>query len=456
MKHSVLRFCILAVVLTAIAAFGTDSRKPNMIFIMVDDAGLGDFGCYGGKHIPTPNVDRLAKEGMLFSNAYSGSAVCAPTRATLMTGRHTGHNQRRANNSKDGLIHLADDEVTVAEVLKKAGYATGGFGKWGLGNPNTSGVPEKQGFDVFFGYYDQKHAHDYYTDHLIRNSERVPLPGNADGKRTQYSHDLVADETLKFIEQNKDKPYFAYAAWTLPHGKYEIPSNAPFDKKPWPEQVRNYAAMIARIDTDVGRLVAKLKELKLDKNTLVFFTSDNGANAPFVEPLGSSAGLRGIKRDLHEGGIRAPFIAWWPGKIRAGTRSDLLTSHVDFLQTAADIAKVEAPKNVDGISILPTLLGKPQSVKHDFLYWEIYEGPSPFQQAVRYINWKGYRTALKGPLELYNLESDPAESKDISKGHPEIVKQIEGIMAQEHISSPHWIPTVDPQKTAAKKKAKKS
>lgn len=357
-------------------AFAATTEKPNIIFILADDAGIGDFSAYGCKYGTTPNIDRLAAEGMKFTQAYSGSAVCGPTRCVLMTGQHTGHGLRRANNSNDGLLSLPPNQVTVARLLHDAGYATGGFGKWGLGNPNSTGVPEKQGFDVFFGYYDQTHAHDYFTDHLIRNSENVPVPQDGNKTWTEYSHTLIANETLKFIEQNKDRPFFCYAAWTPPHGDYVIPSDAPYSDKSWKQVDKNYAAMVALLDRDVGRVVQKLKDLGIEKNTLLIFSSDNGANANFIKPLGSTGGLRGYKRLLYEGGIRAPLIARWPGKIKPGTTSDLLTSHVDFLTSAAELSGVAKPGNADGISILPTLLGPPQTATHSDLYFEIYEPQS--------------------------------------------------------------------------------
>lgn len=438
------------------SARAADVTRPNIVFILADDSGLGEFGCYGGKTIPTPNVDRLAQEGMLFTRAYSGSAVCAPTRCVIMTGQHPGHGLRRANQSKNGLLSLATDTMTTARMLHDAGYATGGFGKWGLGNEGTTGAAEKQGFDIFYGYYDQVHAHDYFPDDLTRNGVRERLPGNSGGKGTQYSHDLIEAETLKFIEASAKttKPFFCYAAWTLPHGKFEIPSYAQFADRPWPEPVKIHAAMIARLDTGVGRIMAKLRELGLDKNTLVIFSSDNGAEGPGRVTFNATAGLRGFKRDLHEGGIRAPFIARWPGKIAAKTTSDLLTSHVDFMATVAELAGAKLPRN-DGISIVPTLLARAQTAKHESLYWEIYEGPAPFQQAVRQGKWKGYRTGTKAPLELYDLEADPAEGNNIAAKNPDAVRAIEAIMAREHVPSPNYDAPEGPstRKGGGKKKA---
>ncbi|MDQ3621879.1 MAG: arylsulfatase [Verrucomicrobiota bacterium] len=452
-----LRFLAAALLALVLSAFPgvAQTARPNIIFILADDLGLGDVGCYGNKVVQTPHIDRLAAEGMQFLRAYSGSAVCAPSRSVLMTGKHSGHCNRRANQSKNGLIPMAPGEVTVAEALKQAGYATGGFGKWGLGNPGTTGVPEKQGFDLWFGYYDQVHAHSYFPAYLVRNSERVPLPGNEGGKTGQYSHELIVGETLNFIEANQARPFLVYAAWTLPHGKHEIPSDAPYSDRPWPQPVKNHAAMITRLDADIGRLLQKLKELGLEERTLILFSSDNGADGPGVQTFNGTAGLRGRKRHLYEGGIRAPFIARWSGKIQPGTKSELLTSQVDFLATAADLAGAATPDETDGISISPTLLGQPQTAKHDHLYWEIYEGPVPFQQAVRLGDCKGYRTALKGPLELYDLRKDPAEGANVAAQHPEIVEKITSLMAAEHVRSEHWDPVDLPGDKPAKKRAAK-
>jgi arylsulfatase A-like enzyme len=410
--------------------------KPNIIYILLDDAGIGDFSAYGCKYGVTPNIDRLATEGMKFTRAYSGSAVCAPSRMVLMTGQHTGHILRRANQSKVGLLALPAGQTTVARMLQNAGYATGGFGKWGLGNPETAGVAEKQGFDVFFGYYDQKHAHNHYTDYLIRNSVKVPIQQSGKHTWADYAPTRIADETLSFIEQNKDRPFFCYAAWTPPHGDYVIPENPVFSGKPWPEEIKNYAAMVALADRDVGRVMQKLKDLGIDDRTLVIFSSDNGANPEFIEPLGSTGGLRGHKRMLYEGGTRAPLIVRWPGKIQPGTTSDLLTAFVDFLPTAAELSGLPAPKGIDGHSIVPTLLGKGQPTRHESLYFEIYE--PYFQQAVRMGDWKGYRLGTKAPLELYDLNADPAEKQNIAAAHPDIVRKIEAIMKAEHSPSPYY------------------
>ena len=274
------------------------------------------------------------------------------------------------------------------------------------------------------------------------------VPGKP-GKGNAYSPDMIVDQTLKFIEDNKTHPFFCYAAWTLPHGQFVSPDASAFADRPWTQPVKNQAAMIARLDADVGRVVTKLRELGLADNTVVIFTSDNGAEGPGRTVWNGTAGLRGFKRHLYEGGIRAPFIVHWPGTVTTGRESDLLTSHVDVLATACELASRPAPHDTDGISLVPTLLGRKQSARHDWLYWEIYEGPHPFQQAVRMNHWKGYRTALHGPLELYDLRSDPKEQSNIAAKHPNVVMQIEGIMTQQHVPNPNWKPT---EKPADKKK----
>ena len=452
---SILSSALLLAPLAAVhAAHAPQSAKPNIVFIMADDAGIGDFTPYGCKYGVTPNIDRLAREGMKFTQAYSGNAVCSPSRCVLMTGLHPGHAAIRANAGSSASTDrrfqaLPAGQATVAKLLHEAGYATGGFGKWGLGNPGEISVPEKEGFDVFFGYYDQTHAHNYYTDHLVRNSVNVPIQQSGKHTWEDYSHTRIANETLKFIEDNKDHPFFCYAAWTPPHGRYEIPSNAPYSDKPWKEPVKNYAAMVALLDQDVGRVLQKLQELGLDDQTLVVFSSDNGANVEFIQTLGSTGGLRGHKRLLYEGGTRAPLIARWPGKIQPGSTSDLLTSFIDFMPTAADIGGVAAPKGIDGFSILPTLLGRKQPASHEFLYFEIYE--PYFQQSVRWGDWKGYRLGTQEKLELYDLKTDPAEKHDVAAANPDRVKKLESIMAAEHTASPQY---TTPERHKALKKGK--
>lgn len=432
-------------VLLAWASVALAADRPNIIFVMADDQGYGDLGCYGSKHVQTPAMDQLAREGMRFTDCYSGSAVCGPTRAVLMTGLHPGHARRRDNTAKARLddfpdrplVPLRESDVTIASVLKEAGYATGGFGKWGIGNPGTTGTPEQHGFDHFYGYLDQVHAHTFYTHELWRDGKMEPLPGNENGKEGTYSHDVIADAALDFIRKYQDQPFFLYLPYTPPHGKYVVPSDAPYSDKPWSQTVKNYAAMITRMDGDVAEMMALLKELKIDEKTIVFYTSDNGPNRPFLKDLNSGGPFRGIKRDLYEGGIRCPMIVRWPGKVEAGTVSDFAWTHKDFFATACELAGIKAPSGLDSVSVLPTLLGKDQSPQ-PYLYWEIF---SPFHQAVRMGDWKVVRFGTEEPMELYDLRSDIAESKNIAKQHPEVVAKIAQIMINARTDDPYW-PTV--------------
>ena len=433
--------------------------KPNIIFVMLDDAGIGDFGCYGQKKIKTPVMERMAREGMRFTQAYTGSPVCGPCRCILMTGLHSGHSTRRGNRTtanppgtgKDrGLVPLRADDVTVAAMLKKAGYVTGGFGKWGLGNPGTTGVPEKHGFDHFYGYLDQVHAHSYYPSHLDHDGKREELPGNAGGKRGTYSHHLLAEGALDFIRTYKDKPFFLYLPYTLPHGKYEIDDNSQYAGQSWSTTLKNYAAMITLADRDVGRMLDLLKELGLDENTIVFYTSDNGPNQPFLQTFNSAAGLRGTKSSLYEGGIRMPMVVRWPGKVPAGVVSDFPWMFADFMPTAADIAGIDPPANLDGMSILPTLLGKKQK-PHEAIYWEFH---SPFHQAVRMGTFKGVRFGTKEPLELYDIDADPSEKNDLAAKNPNLVKKMEAYLATNRTDSKYW-PTKEKRGARKGKKGKR-
>ncbi len=421
--------------------------KPNIIYIMIDDAGYGDFGAFGSKQVHTPAMDRLCREGTKFTNHYSGSAVCAPTRCVLMTGLHTGHCRRRDNTAKAnidradtgrGLVFLKKEDLTVAEVLKKAGYTTGGIGKWALGNPGFDGEPGKQGFDHWFGYLDQVHAHDHYTEELWQDGKMVPVPGNEGKGEKVYAHDLFEAETLKFIKRYKEGPFFLYLAYTLPHGSYVIPPEDPacalYADKPWARPVKNYAAMITRVDRSVDKVLDLLKELGIDGGTIVFYTSDNGPNAPFVKDLDSAGGFRGTKRQLYEGGLRAAMGVRWPGKVPAGKTSDFVWDMRDVFPTACDLAGVDAPGHLDGMSVLPTLLGKKQG-PHEHLYWEIH---GPFQQAVRMGKWKGIRFGTQEPLELYDLETDAGEQNNISAQHPSIVAKLTRIMGESRTETQFW------------------
>ena len=404
----------------------------------------------------------MADEGMRFTSVYAGSTVCAPSRCALMTGQHTGHCYIRGNSA----LALRPEDVTVGEVLKQAGYRTGVIGKWGLGLEGSTGVPGKKGFDEWFGYLDQHHAHNYYPEFLWRsdpqgNERRVLLDKNQNGQKGEYSHDYFTFTALNFLNINKDKPFFLYLAYTIPHANNELtratgngmeaPGDSPYANEPWPEPEKNKATMISRLDRDVGILLAKLKDLKIDDNTIVFFSSDNGphkegGNDPdFFESRGP---LRGIKRDLYEGGIRVPTIVRWPGKIKAGVVSDSPWAFWDFLPTAAEIAGVKSPPNIDGISILPTLLGQQQTNQHEFFYWEFHERGS--KQAVRMGDWKAVRLEPGKPLELYNLKTDLGEKENIASKNPEIVAKIESYLKTARTESAQW-----PLKPAEEKKAEK-
>lgn len=440
---------LVAVVFSANpTALAAEAVQPNIVFIMADDLGYGDVGCYGQQIVQTPVMDRLAAEGLRCTSCYAGSTVCAPSRCVLMTGKHTGHARVRGNN----LIPLESDDVTVAEVLKSAGYTTGIFGKWGLGEPDTPGIPTRQGFDQWFGYLNQRHAHNYYPEYLWRNTEKVMLEGNLNGKRTQYSADLIMDEALAFIKDT-DEPFFLYLAVTLPHANnergretgngMEIPSDEPYSDRDWPQQQKNHAAMITRFDSDVGRVMQALADKGIDDDTIVFVTSDNGPHregGADPEFFNSSGPLRGIKRDLTDGGIRVPMIVRWPGKIEADTISHEAWSFQDILPTAAELASTASPEGIDGVSMVPTLLGSQiaghEQAEHEYLYWEFHE--RGFKQAVRMGPWKGIRNKPGRPIELYHVVTDLAEENDVAKNHPELVAEIETIFETARTPSPHW------------------
>ena len=442
---------------------GAGSReRPNIIFILADDLGYGDLGCYGQQTIQTPNLDRMAVEGMIFTDHYAGTCVCAPSRCSLMTGLHTGHTYIRGNSEVQpmGQLPLPAETVTLPKLLKQAGYTTGLIGKWGLGGPGSTGIPNKQGFDYFFGYLCQRHAHNYYPEFLFRNEERVPLanevkpinpPSGVATKRVQYSHDLFSAAALDFVARHKRKPFFLYLAYTIPHanneaGKngMEVPSHGPYADERWPRPEKGYAAMITRMDADIGRLLARLKALGLDEKTLVLFSSDNGPHkegGADPEFFDSNGPLRGQKRDLYEGGIRVPLIARWPGQIAAGSGTNHVCAFWDFLPTCCDLARVAPPEHIDGISILPTLFGEPErQEEHPYLYWEFHEQGK--KQAVRVGDWKAVRLNVAkdpdGPIELYKLKDDLGEERNVADQHPEIVQQMAEIMKTARTPSEHW------------------
>ncbi len=420
------------------------ARKPNILFILADDLGYGDPGCYGQRQIPTPNIDRLAAEGTRFTQAYAGSTVCAPSRCALMTGFDTGHARIRGN----ARVPLQPSDVTVAKLLKSAGYRTGIIGKWGLGNAGSPGIPNLQGFDEWYGYLDQQHAHLYYPDALWHNREQEVLGRNL-GLRQEYSHDLFTTHALDFIQQQKSNPFFLYLAYTIPHANdelgrdtgngMEVPSDAPFSDRDWPQTEKNFAAMVTRMDRDIGRVMEQLRAQRIDGDTLVFFTSDNGPHKEGghdPEFFHSSGPLRGIKRDLYEGGIRVPMIARWPGHVPAGRTSEQVWAFWDFLPTAAELAGAAPPAGIDGVSMLPAILGRPQARQHDYLYWEFHE--RGFQQAIRAGDWKAVRLTAGGALELYNLREDLGEKDNVAAAHPDIVRKMEATLATARTNSPDF------------------
>ncbi len=433
---------------------------PNIVFILADDLGYGDVGCYGQKRIQTPNIDRLAKEGLRFTDFYAGCTVCAPSRCVLMTGYHTGHAHIRGNAGRERpeIQVLRDSDVTVAEVLKKAGYATALCGKWGLGDEGTIGTPNKQGFDYFFGYFNQFHAHNYYPAYLIKNEDRYPLKNVVPGdgpfgvgvatKQVDYSADFITAEALKWVEEHHRQPFFLYYSPTLPHANneggqngMEVPDLGQYANTDWPPQQKAHAAMITRMDSDVGRLMELLKTLGVDQNTIVFFSSDNGphregGNNPDFN--NSNGPLKGIKRDLTEGGIRVPFIARWPDHIAPGV-SHFAGGFQDMMPTLAELTESTdaVPKNIDGISIVPTLLGQSAKQKqHDYLYWTFFERGGG--QATRVGNWKAIQQPMDSAVRLYDLSIDLGEEHDVAAQHPDVVAKLTAPMKAAYTPHENW------------------
>jgi arylsulfatase A-like enzyme len=438
---------VLAGILDVTSAARADAAaKPNIVFILADDLGYGEVGCYGQTKIKTPNIDRLAAEGMRFTQAYAGAAVCAPSRSTLMTGLHTGHTPIRSNG---GGKFLAAGDVSLPQVLKDAGYATGGFGKWGLGVEGTTGQPNRHGFDEFFGYYHQVHAHVYYPYWLSHNGGKAFLPENEGRKQNRYSADEIQAQALAFVRRNKDRPFFLYLPSTLPHVELVVPEDSmkpyrgKWKEEPLPdprpgylgadEPYATFAGMVSRLDRHVGEVLAVLKELGLDERTLVIFTSDNGPQggawkrvADFFQGNGP---LRGYKSIFYEGGFREPFIARWPGHVKPGTVSDHVCAFWDVLPTLADVAGAPTPRGLDGISFAPTLIGRGEQKRHDYLYWEIHNSGG-LTQAVRMGDWKYLQSGGKKPPELYDLARDPGEKDNVADKHPEVVATIKQILSK--------------------------
>ena len=456
---------LLLGLLTAWRTFGggaaegaPQDRPPNIVFIMADDLGYQHLGAYGQTQIRTPNIDQLAAEGLRFTQVYAGSAVCAPSRSVLMTGLHMGHTPVRGNS---GGIPLRDEDVTVGEVLQDAGYTTGVFGKWGLGEIGTSGVPTNQGFDDFAGFLHQIHAHFYYPEYLWKNEKKWPLPGNdvggrpaghpegrsfsgdAEGQRSQYAPDEVLEHALNFVRANQDRPFFLYLSSIIPHVEVAAPEEdvaayrGQFEEAycsdpragyaGTTEPRATYAAMISHLDRNVGQILALLEALGLEENTIVFFTSDNGAQNDYCtssEYFNASGPLRGHKTTMYEGGLRVPMIVRWPEKIAAGAVSDQPWYFADVMPTLADLAGAAPPENIDGLSVAPTLLGQGEQPQHDYLYWELQRG-GHLMQAVRMGDWKGVRNSREEPVELYHLGRDVGEAEDVAALHPDVVAEIE-------------------------------
>lgn len=434
--------------------------KPNIIFILADDLGYNELGCYGQQIIRTPHIDKLAAEGMRFTQHYSGSPVCAPSRSVLMTGLHTGHTFTRDNREikPEGQLAIPDSVVTIAEVLKDQGYATAAIGKWGLGFPGSEGDPNNQGFDLFFGYNCQRHAHNHYPRYLWKNDEQIILAGN---DRTlygeQHSQDLFTEEAISFIEKKMDTSFFLFLPFIIPHVSIQVPEESlleykdsidetPYDhnqyylEHPYPHA--GYAAMVTHMDKAVGTIMDKVHELGLDENTLVIFASDNGPTYGRVggadsEFFNSAGPFRGLKGSVYEGGIRVPLIIRWPGKVAANTISDHQSYFPDFFATLAELSGSQDQHKTDGISIVPVILGQENQQEHDYLYWEFpaYGG----QQAIRYGNWKGVRQGLfkdsSAPLELYNLTDDIGETTDVADEYPEMVNIMDSLMSASRFPS---------------------
>lgn len=462
----------LAAVLAALTLLASVSSQaaapqgPNIIYIMADDLGYAHLGCYGQTKIATPNLDQLATEGLRFTDFYAGNCVCAPSRSVLMTGFHTGHTAVRGNS---GGIPLADEDVTVAEVLQSAGYRTGLFGKWGLGEHDTSGVPYKQGFDEFFGYLHQIHAHFYYPEYLWLNDQRYPLPGNANGGREQYTHDEIVSKALDFVRRNQDERFFLYVPFAVPHYELLVPEDSlsqyagKFPETPYvgrggrsgyPHDYASQAmpkaataGMISRMDRSVGKIMTLLAELDLADDTIVFFTSDNGATPGASDPdfFNACAEFRGYKGSLWEGGLRVPMIVRWPGHVPAGETTDQVGYFADIMPTLATLAGTTPPAGIDGISIAPTLLASntDEQPQHEFLYWE-----DDGARAVRAGKWKAIRWKPKKAVELYNLETDPGEQNNLAAKKPKITARLTGYLNQAH-TPPR--PQIEPEKPEGRK-----
>ena len=447
MKQPIL--CLVFGLLSSIAI--GEERQPNIIFVLADDLAQGDLGCYGQKLIQTPNLDLMAAEGTRYKQSYAGSSVCAPSRSSLMTGLHMGHCPIRGNfeiktGSKFGAgqLPLPASTRTVAEVLKSAGYATACMGKWGMGQFDTSGSPHKKGFDHFFGYNGQVHAHSYFPTYLHDDEARIELPENSDDAKKTYAVDLIQNDMLNWVQQQRKQPFFLFYATTLPHGKYEIDELGTYaDRKDWTPQQKAYAAMVTRLDSDMGQLFDLLKRMQVDQNTLVIFVGDNGSSFAPDSDIGKrfdqsmDGKLRGFKRTMYEGGLRQAAIARWPGVVPAGHVSDEPWAFWDFLPTAAELATGKVPLDfqTDGVSLVSFLKGG-HVPPREYFYWELHEREP--KQAIRFGNWKAVRNRIGTPLELYNLETDEAESKDVAEQNPELIAKAERLINEARVDNENF------------------
>lgn len=455
---------LLFLTLFLIASPTLAAERPNLIWIMADDLGYGDLGCYGQKVIQTTELDRMAKEGLRFTQFYAGATVCAPSRSVLMTGQHHGHTRVRGNaGQKNPLAQaLRAEDTTVAKVLQQAGYETTLYGKWGLGDVGQaeSGLPRKQGFDQFFGYLNQHHAHNHFPDFLWENESRAGLPNEvvpvgAEGggyatKAVQFADDLLAEKAIAYVQAKHEKPFFLYWSLVIPHANNErtrelkngaqVPDFGPYADTDWPEPDKGQAAMITRLDTMVGRMLQTLRKTGLDRNTLVIFTSDNGPHNESnhnLKRFNPSGPLKGIKRSLTDGGIRVPCIAWWPGTIKPGRESSHVAYFGDWMATAAELAGTNTPAGCDSISFAPTLKGQGVQAEHEWIYWEFHE-KNFTQAALLNGRWKGIRTGLDGSVALYDLETDIGETTDVATKHPEVAERIAQYLSTARSESSDW------------------
>ncbi len=425
----------------------TAAERPNLIFVLSDDIAQGDLGAYGQKLIQTPNLDRLCKEGTRYLSAYTGTSVCAPARSSFFTGLHMGNCPIRANREiqPEGQRPLPVDTVTIGKILKAAGYKTATMGKWGMGMFDTSGSPLKNGIDHFFGYNCQRHAHSYFPPYLYDDDRRLEIPENAGGKKQVYAQELIQQDVLKWIDQHADDPFFLFYAITLPHGRFEIDDQGIYKDKPWTEREKNYAAMVTRIDSDLGALVGLLKRRGIDRNTLLIFSGDNGSSFDPKTAIGKrfnqtmDGTLRGYKRGMYEGALRQAAFAWWPGTVSAGRVTDQPWAFWDLLPTFAELGQAELPSGFqpDGHSLVEFLKGGP-APRRDYFYWELHERrPGPIQ-ALRWGDWKVVRPQPGGPVELYDLANDLGETTDLAGQHPELVAKAVKMMQQVRTPHPDW------------------